>query len=159
MELNDYDKSRCRFHLGYNNGANLPAGDIARLEEAMAHILIATSFNGLNISIDVTKLISCLRFFVLNHNLNQAGLKGLQVTQIVPSFNLIRSKQPRITERFISEKLIDAKLYMLLTTEEKKSDVMLSPVVVESLSMAVKDYTDTAVGTRVTQAIGSMNWR
>ena len=38
MELNDYDKSRCRFHLGYNVGANLPAGDIARLEEAMARI-------------------------------------------------------------------------------------------------------------------------
>ena len=38
MELNDYDKSRCRFHLGYNTGANLPAGDIARLEEAMARI-------------------------------------------------------------------------------------------------------------------------
>ena len=38
MELNDYDKSRCRFHLGYNVGANLPAGDIARLEEAMARV-------------------------------------------------------------------------------------------------------------------------
>ena len=38
MELNDYDKSRTRFHLGYNTGANLPAGDIARLEEAMARV-------------------------------------------------------------------------------------------------------------------------
>jgi len=38
LELNDYDKSRCRFHLGMNSGANLPAGDLARLEEAMARI-------------------------------------------------------------------------------------------------------------------------
>jgi hypothetical protein len=36
MELNNYDKSRVRFHLGYNQGAQVPAGDMARLEEAMA---------------------------------------------------------------------------------------------------------------------------
>ncbi len=38
LELNDYDKSRCRYHLSYNSGANIPAGDLARLEEAMARI-------------------------------------------------------------------------------------------------------------------------
>jgi hypothetical protein len=38
LELNDFDKSRCRYHLGYNSGANIPAGDLARLEEAMARI-------------------------------------------------------------------------------------------------------------------------
>tara|TARA_B100001094_G_scaffold214449_1_gene208527 strand:+ start:945 stop:1442 length:498 start_codon:yes stop_codon:yes gene_type:complete len=36
MELNDYQKSKARFHLGYNAGAQIPAGDRARLEEAMA---------------------------------------------------------------------------------------------------------------------------
>jgi len=36
MELDDYLKSKIRFHLGYNTGAQLPAGDRARLEEAMA---------------------------------------------------------------------------------------------------------------------------
>ena len=38
MELNDYLKSKVRFHLGYNAGAQLPAGDRARLEEAMSLI-------------------------------------------------------------------------------------------------------------------------
>jgi len=38
MELNDYQKSKARFHLGYNAGAQIPAGDRARLEEAMALI-------------------------------------------------------------------------------------------------------------------------
>ena len=38
MELSDYLKSSIRFHLGYNAGAQLPAGDRARLEEAMALI-------------------------------------------------------------------------------------------------------------------------
>ena len=36
MELNEYLKSTVRFHLGYNSGAQMPAGDRARLEEAMA---------------------------------------------------------------------------------------------------------------------------
>ena len=36
MELDEYLKSKVRFHLGYNSGAQLPAGDRARLEEAMA---------------------------------------------------------------------------------------------------------------------------
>ena len=36
MELNDLFKSKIRFHLGFNAGAQIPAGDRARLEEAMA---------------------------------------------------------------------------------------------------------------------------
>jgi hypothetical protein len=38
MELSPFDKSRCRFHLGFNSGSHIPAGDAAALEEAMARI-------------------------------------------------------------------------------------------------------------------------
>ena len=38
MELDENLKSKVRFHLGYNSGAQLPAGDRARLEEAMVLI-------------------------------------------------------------------------------------------------------------------------
>lgn len=38
MQLDEYNKSKCRFHLGMNAGAQIPAGDRARLEEAMALI-------------------------------------------------------------------------------------------------------------------------
>ena len=38
MELDDYLKSKTRFHLGFNAGAQIPAGDRSRLEEAMALI-------------------------------------------------------------------------------------------------------------------------
>ena len=38
MELDDSIKTQVRFHLGYNAGAQVPAGDRARLEEAMALI-------------------------------------------------------------------------------------------------------------------------
>ena len=36
MQLDDYFKSKIRFHLGVNAGAQIPAGDRARVEEAMA---------------------------------------------------------------------------------------------------------------------------
>tara|TARA_Y100000817_G_C16673148_1_gene462437 strand:+ start:12 stop:509 length:498 start_codon:yes stop_codon:yes gene_type:complete len=38
MQLDEFNKSKCRFHLGINSGAQIPAGDRARLEEAMALI-------------------------------------------------------------------------------------------------------------------------
>ena len=38
MELDAYLKSKIRFHLGYNSGAQMPAGDRSRLEEAMSLI-------------------------------------------------------------------------------------------------------------------------
>ena len=39
MQLNDFQKSKVRFHLGYNSGAQIPAGDRSRLEEAMSLVL------------------------------------------------------------------------------------------------------------------------
>ena len=36
MQLNEYEKSQVRYHLGYNAGAEVPAGDRSRLEEAMS---------------------------------------------------------------------------------------------------------------------------
>ncbi len=38
MELDNYLKSKVRFHLGINSGSQIPAGDRSRLEEAMALI-------------------------------------------------------------------------------------------------------------------------
>ena len=38
MQLDDYLKTKVRWHLGYNSGSEMPAGDRARLEEAMARI-------------------------------------------------------------------------------------------------------------------------
>ena len=45
MQLDNYQKSKIRFHLGYNSGAQMPAGDRARLEEAMANIPDENWFN------------------------------------------------------------------------------------------------------------------
>ena len=44
MELSDFDKSRVRYHLGYFT-VSVPAGDYARLEEAM-NTIPDSFFNG-----------------------------------------------------------------------------------------------------------------
>ena len=36
MELDELNKSKIRFHLGINSGSQIPAGDRARVEEALA---------------------------------------------------------------------------------------------------------------------------
>ena len=38
MQLDEFSKSQARFHLGFNAGSQIPAGDRARLEEAMSLI-------------------------------------------------------------------------------------------------------------------------
>lgn len=38
VALSDFDKSRCRFHLGYGSLSGIPDEDVARLEEAMETI-------------------------------------------------------------------------------------------------------------------------
>ena len=38
MRLNDYDISRASFHLGMSSGSQVPAGDMARFEEAVNRI-------------------------------------------------------------------------------------------------------------------------
>lgn len=38
MQLDEHLKSRVRYHLGFNAGAQIPAGDRGRLEEAMAMV-------------------------------------------------------------------------------------------------------------------------
>jgi hypothetical protein len=38
MQLDQQDRDRCYFHLGYGTGAGIPAQDLAQLEEAMRQI-------------------------------------------------------------------------------------------------------------------------
>jgi hypothetical protein len=161
VELNDYDKSRCRFHLGVNVGANLPAGDIARLEEAMARIPDSYFYAR-----------------VIEH-LDRCD-KAYRVSQV---FRVEDQPQPSRIERitgdtdraiFQSDPLKAAKDYREVYLREV--DQLAETLYVANYRreqvrryafersgaefiMAIPGPADTAVGTRVLQATGSMNWR
>ena len=161
MELSDYDKARARFHLGYNVGANLPAGDIARLEEAMARVPDSYFYSR-----------------VIEH-LDRCD-KAYRVSQV---FRVEDQPQPSRIERitgdtdraiFQSDPLKAAKDYREIYLREV--DMLAETLYVANYRreevrryaferagaefiMAVPGPADTAVGTRVLQATGSMNWR
>ena len=37
MQLDEFIKSKCKWHLGYNQ-TSIPAGDLARIEEALNNV-------------------------------------------------------------------------------------------------------------------------
>jgi len=161
LELNDYDKSRCRFHLGYNTGANIPAGDIARLEEAMASIPDSYFYTQV-----IEHLTRCD--------------KAWSVSQI---FKSETQPQPSRVERITGD--TDRAIYQSdpLKADQDYREVYLREVdrMAETLYvanfrrdevrryaydragsefiMAIPGPADTAVGTRILQAQGSLNWR
>ena len=161
MELNDFDKSRCRFHLGYNVGANLPAGDIARLEEALARIPDSYFFSRVQEHLD-----RCDKVY--------------KVSQV---FRVEDQPQPSRVERitgdtdraiFQSEPLKTAKDYWEIYLRE--TDQLAQTLYVANYRrdevrryaydragaeyiMGIPGPADTAVGTRILQAQGAMNWR
>jgi hypothetical protein len=52
MRLDEFNRARCRFHLGYGNRAGIPAADVAILEKAMDQIDGNYQFNRLKEMLD-----------------------------------------------------------------------------------------------------------
>ena len=50
MELNEYEKSATRFHLGFNAGAQIPAGDsfinLSVTPQGQASAVVVKSYSG-----------------------------------------------------------------------------------------------------------------
>lgn len=161
MELSDYDKSRARYHLGLNVGAQIPAGDLARFEEAVARIPDSYWYSR------------------ITEHLNRCD-KAYEVSEV---FRTADQPQPSRMERitgdtdraiFTSEPLKAAKDYWEIYLREV--DLLAETLYVPNYRrpevrryafersggefiMALPGPADTAVGTRVAQATGSMNWR
>lgn len=76
MRLNDYDASRARFHLGLNDGSMVPAGDMARFEEAINRIPDSHWYERI-----INQLDRCDRAWELSEVLRDVKATG----QIAPS--------------------------------------------------------------------------
>lgn len=57
MRLDEFNRARARFHLGYGNRAGIPAGDVAVLEKAMDQIDGNYQFNRLKQLLDRCDLL------------------------------------------------------------------------------------------------------
>ena len=161
MELNDYDKSRCRFHLGYNTGANLPAGDIARLEEAMARIPDSYFYSRVIEHLDrcdkAYKLSQVFRVETQPQPSRIERITGDTDRAIFQSDPIKADKDYR--EIYLRE--VDRLAETLYVANYRRDEVRRYAFARSGgeFIMSIKGPADTAVGTRVSQAVGSMNWR
>lgn len=103
VALSELDKSRCRFHLGY--GAGTPAGDRARLEEAMNGLQDNYEFNRV-----IELLARCDRAFQLTEQnaLGRYETKELYVGDINRS--IIRESATQSARRWWENYLMETDL-------------------------------------------------
>jgi hypothetical protein len=161
LELDDFNKSRCRFHLGYNVGANLPAGDLARLEEAMARIpdsyFYARVIEHLDRCDKVWRISQVFRVEDQPQPSRIERITGDTDRAIFTSDPLKTAKDYR--EVYLRE--VDLLAETLYVANYRREDVRRYAFERSGgeFIMALPGPADTAVGTRVLQATGSMNWR
>jgi len=161
LELDDFNKSRCRFHLGYNVGANLPAGDLARLEEAMARIPDSYFYTRVIEHLDrCDKVWRVSQVFRVEDQPQPSRIEritGDTDRAIFTSDPLKTAKDYR--EVYLRE--VDLLAETLYVANYRREDVRRYAFERSGAEfiMALPGPADTAVGTRVLQATGSMNWR
>ena len=161
MELNDYDKSRCRFHLGYNSGANLPAGDLARVEEAMARVPDSYFYTRI-----IDHLTRCDKTWRLSQVfLSETQPQPSRVERITGDTDrAIYQSDPLKADKDYREiylREVDRLAETLYVANYRREEVRRYAFdrAGSEFIMAVPGPADTAVGTRVLQAQGSMAWR
>ena len=168
MELNDYQKSKVRFHLGYNAGAQIPAGDRARLEEAMA--LVPDELWLDEIAYHIKRCDNAWRvsaYFpddVLDPN--GTGTVNFSRQEVIAGDvqRTINTSDPLKGDEYYREiylREVDRLAETLYVANYRRDEVRRYAFdrSGSEFIMAVKGPADTAVGTRIAQAVGSQNWR
>ena len=147
--------------MGYNTGANLPAGDIARLEEAMARIPDSYFYNRTTEHLDrcdkAYKLSQVFKSETQPQPSRIQRITGDTDRAIYQSDPIKADKDYR--EIYLRE--VDRLAETLYVANYRRDEVRRYAFdrSGSEFIMAIKGPADTAVGTRVSQAVGSMNWR
>lgn len=161
MELSTYEKSRCRYHLGFNSGAQIPAGDLARLEEAMARVPDSYFYEKV-----IGHLDRCDRAWELSEILRDGTTPmPSRVERIVGDTDrAIYQSDPEKADRVYREiylREVDRLAETLYVPNYRREDVRRYAFVRSGAEFinAVPGPADTSVGTRVTTLIGTIRWR
>ena len=164
MRLNDYDISRAAFHLGMNEGASVPAGDMARFEEAVNRIPDSHWYDRITNQLD-----RCDRAWDASEVMKGVGSTG----QMAPSR----------TQRIFGDSNRSIEISDPLNADSQYREVYLRECdrLAETLYVAnyrrdeVRRYAfersgsefilsvpgpaDTSVGTRILEVTGGLGWR
>jgi hypothetical protein len=161
LELSPYDKSRTRFHLGFNNGSMIPAGDLARLEEAMARIPDSYFYEQVLYQLD-----RCDRTWRLSEIFrDESQPMPSRIERITGDTDrAIFQSDPLRADRDYREiylREVDRLAETLYVPNYRREEVRRYAFERSGSEfiMAIPGPADTAVGTRVATLTGSINWR
>jgi hypothetical protein len=161
LELSTLDKSRCRFHLGMNSGGGVPAGDLSRLEEAMARIPDSYWYERV-----IDHLDRCDRAWRISEVLGSPdGPRPSRIERFTGDteraiFQSDPLKADRIgRELYLAE--VDRLAETLYVANYRRDEVRRYALMREGTEFinALPGPADPAVGTRVLTYLGSLNWR
>ena len=161
MQLSEYDKSRCRWHLGFNLGANIPAGDTARLEEAMARIPDSYFYDRITGQLD-----RCDKAYRLSQVFQSGDApQPSRIERITgDTERAIYQSDPLKADRDYweiylreADRLAES-LYVANYRREEVRRYAFDRTGADFI-MSIPGPADTAIGTRVACATGAMNWR
>ena len=161
MELSPLEKSRCRYHLGFNSGGGVPAGDLARLEEAMARV--PDSFFYAQV---VNHLSRCDKAWELSEVYRSTDQPmPSRVERITgDTERAIFQSDPLKSDQMLREiylREVDRLAETLYVPNYRREEVRRYAFERSGAEfiMAVPGPADTCVGTRIMAATGSLNWR
>jgi len=164
MRLNDYDISRAAFHLGLNDGSMVPAGDMARFEEAVNRIPDSHWYERI-----VNQLDRCDRAWTASEVMKDVATTG--------------ALAPSRTQRIFGDSNRSISISDPLNADSQYREVYLRECdrLAETLYVAnyrreeVRRYAfersgsefimsipgpaDTSVGTRILEVTGGLGWR
>ena len=161
MELSPFDKSRCRYHLGFNSGSFIPAGDAAQLEEAMARVPDSYWYTRV-----LEHLDRCDRTWKLSEIFrNEEQPMPSRIERITGDTDrAIFQSDPLRADRDYREmylREVDRLAETLFVPNYRREDVRRYAFTRSGAEfiMAVPGPADTAVGTRIAAGLGALNWR
>jgi hypothetical protein len=161
LELSPYDKSRTRFHLGFNNGSMIPAGDLARLEEAMARIPDSYFYEQVLYQLD--RCDRTWRLSEIFRDENQPMPSRIERITGDTDRAIFQSDPLRADRdyREIYLREVDRLAETLYVPNYRREEVRRYAFERSGAEfiMAIPGPADTAVGTRVATLTGSINWR
>jgi hypothetical protein len=161
LELSPYDKSRTRFHLGFNNGSMIPAWDLARLEEAMARIPDSYFYEQVLYQLD--RCDRTWRLSEIFRDENQPMPSRIERITGDTDRAIFQSDPLRADRdyREIYLREVDRLAETLYVPNYRREEVRRYAFERSGAEfiMAIPGPADTAVGTRVATLTGSINWR
>jgi hypothetical protein len=160
VHLSDYDTSRVLYHLGYNAGAQVPAGDVARVWDACRRIPDAHWYERV-----VEHVSRCDRALAASEVMKYVATTGAVAPSQIQLVSGDTNRSVAISDPIKADTIYweiylretDRLAEILYVANYRREEIRVRSFqrALDGAVLTVPGPADTAVGTRVAQALGS----